>query len=546
MKHYLKNLAKTTCLGLTILLAMASCSNDNNQITPQTTGTEGLDMELTFNVSEAAEDAVFTRTTAMEPEVEHQTFMGMEVETSITEDSNTASNTRATAYNTVNLEGKFVYYTVFDPETNKALAATQMTKVTDNKITVKGKRGSKILFYIGNNPYISEGADLTQKTLYQARTTDPMQCISELITSENQDLGTLTFKHVYSKIRVILKSSNGSPVNAFRLSTQGSISAQYAYVNIWDRTYNASDNTMSLSFNVSENQTSEAIADYQHFIPLSSSTPTELTLVFATGGSGATIDGAKNYLTDVNNKLRLQSRTFLPGHRYSINITVKPASTERINSGYRQDNNYYQWDAYEKLGVGDKNIWSEGNSGGRFKTYYTNADAQQSCKDCPSLNEINMYIAAGMFFDDGHTGLNQQSYTITHPLTQEKTTYHAGAWLKKKQYIAGFAEGTAPTATSGTPTVGRPTPEQIDEYFFLPLAGYWDETPNQQNITLRYPGTIAYFMSKTVYNKTTTITYKARFYNLCIDNSSGTPKVQIRDLNWSAQNVASCTIWTAD
>lgn len=530
-------------LGLMAMMIIASCSNDDGQVASPTTGElDGLDMELMYTVGEAQDDSVFTRATA-KPQTEKQTFMGMEVEASVTEDktaalSRAAARTRATVYNTVDLEGKTVYAIVYDPATNKAIASKQRLTVTNGKLTVRGKRGCRILFYIGSEPNVWVGADLSTSTITQYNNTDPMQCVSEVITSRDQDLGTLSFKHVFTKIRVTLKTSDGTTVDAFRLTTKENINNQYATVNIFDRSYAVKGTTSSMTFAVSGNTTSEAIADYQNVIADPSLPEKDLSLVFATGGNGATIGGARNMLTNVNNTLTLQTRKLLPGHRYSINITVKPSNSDQyLNSGFRADKNFYQWDAYEPYGVGDPHTWSAGNSGiHQVPSGSQGQDiATQSCKNCPSAMEIQMYLGAGVLSDDGHTGAYQQSYTTTDPANGVKRTYHVGVWLKKKQYISGFDAGTAPKTTTATITNGRPTKENINQYFFLPFYGFYDNTSGLSNLYHGY-GANGYFMSKTANN-----TGYAYYLNI-----TSTSARFGRSLNWTSNNLCSTTIWSVN
>lgn len=543
-KKFIKT-AKTVLMGMVVIFGMASCGNDDNVTTPKTTDEfEGLDMTLTYSVGEAQNDSVFTRGMAARPMTEKHTFMGMEVETSVTEDKAVpqTARTRATVYNTVNLEGKTVYAIVFDPATNKVVAPRQELTVSDGKITVRGKRGCRILFYIGSTPYVIKGNNLSTFKVNENNTTDPMQCVSDVITSLDQNLGTLSFKHVFSKIRVVLKTSDGTVVNAFRLTTKEKLNSQGASVNILNRSYTVWGSGSTMTFAVSGNATSEATADYQNMIVSTSNTPTDLTLLFAKEGKGATIGGSRNWLTDVNNALKLKSRVFQPGHRYSINITVKPSNTDAyLNSGYRADRNYYQWDAYEVYGVGDQRKWSAGNSGGRFGSYFNTSDASQSCRNCPSTDEMQMYIGAGVLIDDGHTGTYQQSYTITDPVTGDKTTYHEGVWLKKKQYIVGFDSGTAPKVSNTSGTKGRPTKDNISEYFFMPFTGFYDLT-NFENSSayyyhrlLFYAGESGYFMSRTAYSRT-------HFTTLKVSNMGA----GIIRLNWTSNNLAAATVWTAD
>lgn len=538
MKKYNRT-AAWLLMGMLALLNLASCSNEEETTSPETDELAKNGVELTYRVDEASDDSIFTRATVAQRNVESQTFMGMEVETEVTDES-LQQQTRTTVYNTVDLNGKTVSAFVFDPATNKTIANKQTVTIQDGKLTVKGKVGCKILFYIGGTPYANAGTDISTIKVGEQNTRDAMQCVSGIITGVNSDLGTLSFKHVFSKIRVILKTSNGSIVNAFSMNTKEKMNYPSASVSIADRTYTASGTAKVMTFAVSGNTTATATAPYQNIIADPSGTPTDLSLVFANSGKGATIDGVKNYLTDVNNTLTLRSRVFQPGHRYSINITVRPSDTEAsLNSGFKADRQFYQWDAYEPFGVGDAYTWSAGNSGTHpFAASENGKDiATQCAKDCPSLEEMKMYLGAGVLADDGHTGANQPSFTIIHPVTGEKTTYHTGVWLKKKQYIEGFSTGTAPKATTSLNT-GRPSAETINQYFFLPLNGFMDMTNGIDNVYLSY-GITGYFMSKTSYSSSPS---SCRLHVLSI-NAAG---ARLTNLNWKSGNICSVNIWTAD
>lgn len=538
------NTAKVILVGVAMMCGMASCGNDDNVVTQASgDGPDGLDMKLTYAVGEAQADSVFTRAMAATPETEKQTFMGMEVETTMTEDraairKAAAVSTRATVYNTVDLEGKTVYAFVYDPSTNKTVANMQTLTVTGGKLTVRGKRGCRILFYIGNAPYVSTGADLSTITASQSSTTDPMQCVSDVITSLDQDLGTLTFKHLFAKLRVVLKTSDGTTVDAFSLTTKEKIGYNRASVGILSGDYTPDGTASTKTFSVLGNTTSSAAADYQTIITDNSGTATDLTLVFTTNGKGATIGGAKNWLTSVNNTLKLKSRTFLPGHRYTVNITVKPANTEKyLNSGFRADKNFYQWDAYEPYGIGDSHTWSAGNSG--IHQVPSNGGNQniatQSCKNCPSADEVKMYLGAGAIIDDGHTGAYQQSYITTNPYNGEKITCHEGVWLKRKKYIAGFDSGTAPKATTATVTNGRPPAENIEQYFFLPFYGFYDYTNGSANL-YRAWSVAGYYMSRTA---------NSTGYAYYLMANATTVRFGTA-LNWTSNNICSTNIWSVD
>jgi len=127
---------------------------------------------------------------------------------------------------------------------------------------------------------------------------------------------------------------------------------------------------------------------------------------------------------------------------------------------------YYQWDATDEYPTTYNTI--------------TSGVATNSCKNCPTYDQIQMYIGAGAYWD-----------STTPWKDASGTTYTGGIWLKKKAYISGFDAETATKSYSATPMQGVPT--DISEYFFLPAAGlklssgvssvdsfgdYWSSTPS--------------------------------------------------------------------
>jgi len=130
--------------------------------------------------------------------------------------------------------------------------------------------------------------------------------------------------------------------------------------------------------------------------------------------------------------------------------------------------NYYMWDATATYVSGTNN----------YNTI-TSGVATNSCKDCPTYDQIQMYIGAGAYWD-----------STTSWKDASGTAHTGGLWLKKKAYISGFDAGTATKKTIATPTAGIPS--NTSEYFFLPASGfmsgsiadnvgsygyYWSSTP---------------------------------------------------------------------
>jgi len=159
-------------------------------------------------------------------------------------------------------------------------------------------------------------------------------------------------------------------------------------------------------------------------------------------------------------QITLSSLSLTSGSMKAYKITLNPVTTYSFK--------YYMWDATAEYVSGTNN----------YNTI-TSGVATNSCKDCPTYVQIQMYIGAGTYWD-----------STTQWKDASGTTHTGGLWLKKKAYISGFAAGTATKSTFATPTAGIPS--NTDEYFFLPANGcmsgssaysvgsngyYWSSTP---------------------------------------------------------------------
>jgi hypothetical protein len=134
---------------------------------------------------------------------------------------------------------------------------------------------------------------------------------------------------------------------------------------------------------------------------------------------------------------------------------------------------YYMWDASGEY-VPNTSDYNKITSG----------VATNSCAGCPTYDQIQMYLGAGVYWDN----------TIKWKDTSTGTDYTGGLWLKKKQNIAGFDAGTATKATWTAPISG--TPSNTADYFFLPASGnnyytatgqgsggrYWSSTPYNDGV----------------------------------------------------------------
>ena len=164
------------------------------------------------------------------------------------------------------------------------------------------------------------------------------------------------------------------------------------------------------------------------------------------------------------------------GSTYSRTITLSALSlTSGSMKAYKVTLNssvttyslkYYSWDATAEYIDGVTN----------YNTITTGV-ATNSCKDCPTFDQMQMYIGAGAYWDSSTSWKDGSG-----------TAHTGGIWLKKKAYISGFDAGTATKVTSAAPTNGVPT--NTSEYFFLPAGGYVSGSNSASDV-----GNIGYYWS---------------------------------------------------
>ena len=112
----------------------------------------------------------------------------------------------------------------------------------------------------------------------------------------------------------------------------------------------------------------------------------------------------------------------------------------------------------------------QSSSDSNLKDTYTTSDFimwdKTKCANCPTADQIQMYLGAGVYWDDGTiTGNGLKTYKV------ENEEYHAGLWIKKKQYIDGFNENSSKKVETIVPTQIKQSNAEIrtnGQYFFLP------------------------------------------------------------------------------
>lgn len=202
--------------------------------------------------------------------------------------------------------------------------------------------------------------------------------------------------------------------------------------------------------------------------------------------------------------------TTMPGVSFDASKVYRVAKTmTKVKANYQPQytkTNYFFWDAFSSVETGT-NTFSDGNYG---YNPATSGSAANSSKDSPTADQIRMYLGSYVYWDAGASNGTTDMRTYLSPdgalSSNSLVENHSGLWLRKKKYIVGFDTSTATMANSvstsdGSLTSGRPVPEKIHEYFFLPAAGlyssgnfseagvsgyYWSSSPNVNSAAMAY------------------------------------------------------------
>ncbi len=169
-------------------------------------------------------------------------------------------------------------------------------------------------------------------------------------------------------------------------------------------------------------------------------------------------------------QITLSNFSLTPGQLKAYTATLNK-EVANVDHNPSVENNYYGWDASSEG-------WTTDENGSYYIPYNGGSVATNSCKNCPTYNQIQMYLAAGIYWD---------------------TSKH-GAWFKKRARIPGFYNGSANKVTWIAPVVVSSFTNTID-YFFLPARGneswngemwgidhgyYWSSTPSSSDGGMAY------------------------------------------------------------
>jgi hypothetical protein len=167
--------------------------------------------------------------------------------------------------------------------------------------------------------------------------------------------------------------------------------------------------------------------------------------------------------------ITLSSLSLTQGHVQTLTVSMLRIPNPALYSGY------YEWDATSTYSTGNNTT--------------TTSNATNSCKNCPTLYQIQMYLGAGVYWDTGKLGI----------------------WLKKPNFIPGFFKNTAtavPVSTGATTSNVTLTgtlnnyPNSAGQYFFLSAAG----TAGGSNV-----GSVGWYWASTVFSASNAYAYYLYF-----------------------------------
>lgn len=203
--------------------------------------------------------------------------------------------------------------------------------------------------------------------------------------------------------------------------------------------------------------------------------------------------------------------------------------TANLNPTNYDGGSYYTWDALQNYWYqhewNSSSVWQPSLSGTRNPNYPKSTDANRwynkttsttmvnatrSCKSCPNINEAVWYGQKG----DPRWDADELWSIMGH-------LYKGGAWLKKKAYISGFNSNTAPDGRdwrkgdyqyNGTIGQGLPAINAINNYFYLPATGHYDN-----DLFTALP-TVGYYWTSSAITTNMTRAYRFAFTNAGVLN----------------------------
>jgi hypothetical protein len=278
---------------------------------------------------------------------------------------------------------------------------------------------------------------------------------------------------------------------------------------------------------------------YQRFVQLDPATPKQATLHITSisGPNGTDANASKSYGID----MKFKTATYQNGHRYKLILQLatpingyEAVGTDGVQTGIvKKDDNtaqcltgkittntpqysvtytadatwpcpvgrpqFYRWDA-EAYCPTTGSIGTES-----MQKTQTTAAASNSCKYCPTYNQVTWLLSAGTYGDNARWYC-PNGFKDTRESTKNNIKVQTGGrWFKKLNLITGY-DGTTPAKINGTvvtrlsqvaSATGKPgvaklgsTVTNPNEWFYLPAPGYAGE-----NGSMAFPGEGLYWLS---------------------------------------------------
>ena len=396
---------------------------------------------ITFEVGQGFDESVDeeARSLSEKPDTIYQTFSdGIEIKTVIERDKEINSRT---VY-TVN-EGTKVLAFIIDAASNKIYSIQELTVASGSKITCEVPNFDvQIVFYSNNNTVtpttklaVDDHISVTGKNnIEYYPTNDAMWFKTSTIKPTDSTLGTIKFKHLFSRIRAVVHCDDG--ILSFQ-TTLENVACRQGEINVMkgDMQCIYTGNFLSIPMNASFTSSAQAqMSPYSLFIPADDRIPSPFILNNLNGESFS--DKYVNVAYD-----------YYSGYSYTFHMYVN--IKRKIIWGWTPE--YYQWDAMAPFTPGTTPV--PGNA-----SYYNTQSniPTNSCKYSLSPYEIRRMSISEIYWDDyGPEWIDYKG--------QPHTT---GMWIKQKNSM------WPTTGSPSTPLQANDAVRESDDFIFFPASGY--------------------------------------------------------------------------
>lgn len=436
-----------------LLLASAflsSCSNTDLEKENIDYGTRTITFEVGQGFDESVDEEA--RSLSEKPDTIYQTFSdGIEIKTVIERDKEINSR----IVYTVN-EGTKVLAFIIDAASNKIYSIQELTVASGSKITCEVPNFDvQIIFYSNNNTVtpttklaVDDHISVTGKNnteYYPAN--DAMWFKTSTIKPTDSTLGTIKFKHLFSRIRAAVHCDDG--VLSFK-TTLETVACEQGEIDVIKGDMQCIHTGKLLSIPMEALPTSSAqvqMSPYSLFIPADDKMPSRFIL---------------NYLNDekLSDKYVNVAYEYYPGYSYTLHMYVN--IKRKIIWGWTPE--YYQWDAKDPYSP-DGGVPASGSSSYfNDKTEY----AINTCANAPSYDDLIKILNSGVYWDNsGPTWKDHKG-----------NAHRTGVWvMKKRNWVS------SPTYTSVNVKQATSDQRNSDEYIFLPAAGFIGKMANESRGT---------------------------------------------------------------